>query len=483
MQTLRELFHTRSETIPVLLASRRAWFHRAAIVLVCVLGLTAGALAQEPPTEGIPETPVPRDTFFQHSNSTKWWISGQANFIFQAHDDFYAAYSGTNSFTNTSESALSRVLTLYTGYQFTPRTAIYFDLEETGGGGLSAALGLAGFVNLDVVRNPSLSQAPYIARLIFEQVIPFSSEKIESERTPLSLQTELPVRALAIRFGKFALADYFDNNVGGTDSHYQFLNWTADNNGSWDYAADTRGYTVGLMFDYEDRNWGIRFAEALMPKVANGINLDANLSNSRAENVELELRYPLFRNRHTTLRLLNYVNHGNMGDYSQAVALYLNHVTPTPKVTDTEVPGTVKYGFGVNLEQELSTDVFGFARWGWADGKKESFCYTEVESTLEAGVYAKGSRWHRKLDRAGAVFVSNGISAAHQSYFANGGLGFLLGDGGLTYGRETIVEAFYDAHIWRGAYVSFDLQHVNNPGYNQVRGPVSVPGLRLHLEF
>ena len=88
-----------------------------------------------------------------------------------------------------------------------------------------------------------------------------------------------------------------------------------------------------------------------------------------------------------------------------------------------------------------------------------------------------------KLDRAGAVFVSNGISAAHQSYFANGGLGFLLGDGGLTYGRETIVEAFYDAHIWRGAYVSFDLQHVNNPGYNQVRGPVSVPGLRLHLEF
>jgi hypothetical protein len=66
---------------------------------------------------------------------------------------------------------------------------------------------------------------------------------------------------------------------------------------------------------------------------------------------------------------------------------------------------------------------------------------------------------------------------------AHGGLGFLLGDGALTYGRETIEEAFYDAHIWRGAYFSFDLQHVNNPGYNQVRGPVTVPSLRLHLEF
>jgi high affinity Mn2+ porin len=430
-----------------------------------------------------PEAPAPLDTFFEHSNTAKWWISGQANFIFQAHADFYAQYSGANSFANPGEHALSRVMTLFTGYEFTPRTAVYLDVEEAGGGGLSSALGIAGFVNLDVVRNPSLSQLPYIARLMIQQIIPLSSEKIESERTPLSLQTELPMRSLAIRFGKFALADFFDNNVGGTDSHYQFLNWTADNNGAWDYAADTRGYTVGLMFDYEDRNWGLRFAEALMPKVANGPNLDANLSNSRAENVELELRYPLVRNRHTTLRLLNYVNHGNMGDYSQAVKLYLDHETPTPDVVATRVPGTVKYGFGINLEQELGNDLFAFARWGWADGKKESFCYTEVESTFEVGVYSKGSQWHRTLDRGGAVFISHGISAAHQSYLANGGLGFLLGDGGLTYGRETIEEAFYDAHIWRGAYFSFDLQHVNNPGYNQVRGPVTVPGLRLHLEF
>lgn len=430
-----------------------------------------------------PDSSAPRDTFIEHSNTTKWWVSGQANFVFQAHADFYAAYSGSNSFQNAGENANSRVMTLFTGYEFTPHTAVYLDVEEAGGGGLSNALGIAGFVNLDVVRNPSLSQLPYIGRLMIQQIISFSAERIESERTPLSLQTEMPVKSLAIRFGKFALADFFDNNVGGTDSHYQFLNWTADNNAAWDYAADTRGYTVGLMLDYEDRNWGIRFAEALMPRVANGPNLDANLSNSRAENVELELRPTLFKNRHTTLRLLNYINHGDMGDYSQAVKLYLNHVTPTPDVIVTRVPGTMKYGFGINLEQELANDAFAFARWGWADGKKESFCYTEAESTIEAGVYAKGMRWHRTLDRAGAVFISNGISAAHQSYLANGGLGFLLGDGGLTYGRETIEEAFYDAHVWRGAYFSFDLQHVNNPGYNQVRGPVTVPGLRLHLEF
>jgi len=451
---------------------------------ICIAFLTAATWAQS----GTSDTPAPDtadvpDTFFPHSNTAKWWISGQANFIFQAHGTFYSQYSGANSFTSPTEHALSRVMTLFTGYEFTPNTALYFDLEETGGSGLSAALGLAGFVNLDVVRNPSLGQQPYVGRLMIQHIIPLSTEKIESERTPLSLQTEVPVRSLSIRFGKFSLADFFDNNVGGTDSLYQFLNWTTDNNAAWDYAADTRGYTVGLMFDYEDRNWGVRFAEALMPKVANGINLDANLSNSRAENVELELRYPLIRNRHTTLRLLNYVNHGNMGDYSVAVRLYLNHVTPTPNVVATRIPGTVKYGFGLNLEQELGNDLFAFARWGWADGKKESFCYTEAESTIEAGVYAKGTRWGRTLDRMGAVFASNGISAAHHSYLANGGLGFLLGDSGLTYGRETIEEAFYDTHLWRGAFVSADLQYVNNPGYNRVRGPVAVPGLRLHLEF
>ena len=86
-------------------------------------------------------------------------------------------------------------------------------------------------------------------------------------------------------------------------------------------------------------------------------------------------------------------------------------------------------------------------------------------------------------DRAGVVFVANGITAAHQQYLALGGLGFLLGDGGLTYGPEKIFEGFYTAHLWRGFYASFDLQHINNPGYNQVRGPVTVPGLRFHTGF
>ena len=454
-------------------------------VLLAGFFLTGAGLAQDAPPAPEPQPPVPdpKATFFEHSNTSKWWFSGQANFVFQTHGDFYAQYSGTNSLKNYAEHATSRVLTFYSGYEFTPDTMAYLDVEEAGWGGISGALGLAGFTNLDVVRNPSLGAQPYIARLMIQQIIPLSKEKMEVERTALSLATQVPVRRLDIRFGKFSLADFFDLNVGGADSHYQFLNWVIANNGAWDYAADTRGYTVGAIFDYEDRNWGLRFAEALMPKVANGPNLDADVARARAENIELELRPKLFKNKDTTLRILNYVNHANMGNYEVAIQQYLEHMTSTPDVVATRVQGTVKYGFGFNFEQEVSNDIWAFGRWGWNEGKHESFAYTEDNEGVEIGVYVKGTRWRRSLDRTGAAFVSSGISAAHAAYLADGGLGFLLGDGGLTYGRETIEEAFYTAHVWRGIFVAFDFQHINNPGYNQVRGPVTVPGLRLHLEF
>jgi carbohydrate-selective porin OprB len=128
-------------------------------------------------------------------------------------------------------------------------------------------------------------------------------------------------------------------------------------------------------------------------------------------------------------------------------------------------------------------NVTAFARWGWDDGKTESFAYTEVDSTFAEGVVVNGARWHRKQDRGGVAFVSNGIKKDHQIYLADGGTGFLLGDGRLNYGRENILESYYTAHVWRGIYVAPGVQYIVNPGYNRDRGPVVVPTLRLHGEF
>jgi high affinity Mn2+ porin len=446
------------------------------------------APADQAPTQPAPapaEDSSPSDpaTLFPHSESSRFWISGQVNIITQWHPAFHSPYQGPNSLSPEAQDASSRVLTLLTGLRINDKTEFLFDVQETGGHGIGEALGLAGFTNLDEVRNPLLSKAPYVARLMWHQIIPLSGEKSAAERTPLSLFTELPVRRLEIRFGKFSLVDFFDVNTYGSDNNFQFMNWTLDNNGAYDYAADTRGYTYAAMVEYDDRHWAVRFAEALMPKVANGINLDADLGRAHSENAEFELHHSFVAHREAVVRLLGYANHANMGVYSVAIANFLAGNTPKPDITAHPLQTTTKYGFGVNVEQPL-TDWLGlFARWGWNEGQHESFAYTEVDETEQVGAGAQGTKWKRKLDRAGLAFISNGISRDHQQYLALGGLGFVLGDGNLNYGRENIVETYYTLHVWRGIFTSFDAQYITNPGYNRDRGPVFAPALRLHVEF
>jgi high affinity Mn2+ porin len=461
--------------------------------MVAISGWATSALAQ---TADIPQNPdngAARDsdqtaddpiaTMFTHSQTARYWISGQDNIIFQWHPSFSAKYSGPHSFATGANNATSNVSTLFLGYQLRSTTEVFLHIEEASGGGLSDGLGLAGFTNLDVVRNPVLSKAPYVARVMIRQIIPLSTETVEAERGPWALATSLPARRLELRAGKFGMNDFFDTNAVGSDSHFQFMNWAVDDNGAYDYAADTRGYTYAVMAGYYDRNWSVRFGESLMPKVANGIDLVWNLRRARAENLELELHPKFGAHRGTTIRLLSFVNHANMGVYRDAVNNFLAGKTPVPEITAHPLQTTMKYGFGLNLEQDFAHHLRGYARWGWNEGQHESYAYTEVDETVQVGGDLAGYAWRRRLDKVGAVFVSNGICADHQHYLALGGLGFLLGDGALNYGRENIFESYYTAHIWRGIFAGPDLQHINNPGYNRDRGPVLVAGLRFHLEF
>jgi high affinity Mn2+ porin len=280
-----------------------------------------------------------------------------------------------------------------------------------------------------------------------------------------------------------SLADYFDTNSVGSDSHLQFLNWTAVNNGAYDYAADTRGYTVAAMAEYHQEHWSARFAEALMPKVANGPRLDFNLRRARSEDMELEFRPELLKEKHTVVRLLSYVNHANMGSYREAIQAFLAGIDARPTIEAHRRQGRIKYGFGLNAEQEVTKTIRVFGRLGWNEGENESFAYTEVDQAIEFGADYRLERWRRPSDKVGVAFMSNAISRLHQLYLALGGTGFLLGDGRLDYAREDILESYYTAHLWRGVYVSPNLQWVVHPGYNKDRGPVIVPGLRLHLEL
>jgi hypothetical protein len=426
------------------------------------------------------------ETVFPHTLTERYWISGQANVILQGHGAFRARYNGPNSLTNWAQNATTHLLTLYTGYELSQTTEVFADIEDATGNGISDTVGLAGFVNLDAVRvreDVPEKNDPYLAQLMLRQIIPLTNERVSVSRDELDLATSVPARRLELRAGKMDLTDFFDVNDYGSDSNLQFLNWTIDDNGAYDVASNTRGYTEAVIVEYDDPSRAARFAEALMPKVANSAFLDADLARSRAENLELQATGQHILHRDGTVRLLGYLNHGNMGNYREANAEFLAGETATPDIIATRREGRHRYGFGLNMEQEVRKDVGVFARLGWSDGHNETYCYTEDDRTVQIGGLAMGDAWRRSSDRAGLAFVANGIVASHQQYLALGGVGFLLGDGGLTYGPEKIVETFYTAHLWRGFFVSYDFQHINDPGYNQARGPVAVSAFRFHTDF
>jgi hypothetical protein len=427
-----------------------------------------------------------------HSENARYWISGQVNSIFQMHGHFHSPYEGPNSLVDDFETKASEVATLYLGYQLFPNSLYNTDLivnfENAGGRGISEELGLAGETNVDVVRDPTLGLGPYLARGEIHQIVGLTDEMTDQDRGPFALASKVPVRRFEIRLGKMSLADVFDLNSVGSDSHLQFANWTIVNNGAWDYAADTRGYTFAGILEYDDRIWSARYAIAVMPTVANGADLDWALRRASAQNWEFEVRKGLFAEwlnpkREGAVRVLSYVNHAHMGDFRESVDQYLNGQVVTPDITETRKFGAVKYGFGLNTEQEVTDSLRLFARFGWNEDQHESFVYTEVGQTILFGGDYNGHCWHRLNDKVGVAFVSNAIKRDHQNYLHYGGLGFLLGDGNLRYGREDILEWYYNAHLWRGLFAMVGGTQIAHPGYNTDRGPVYVTTVRAHIDF
>ncbi len=451
-----------------------------ASLMAAALLLTAPHAAADRAPE--PAKPPPEVTFFDH-DAAPFWFSGEVNSIFQYKQPMRSPYSGVNSLRGDGEYAISGLFTAFFAYAPFRVTELIADAELAAGGGISQAVGLAGYTNLDVVRNPTLSHEPYLARVQIHQLIPLSRRWVENpERGPLSSFAMVPRHRLELRAGKLGTPDTFDLNPAGSDSHMQFMNWSVDNNGAYDYAADTRGYTYGAVVEYKGPIFEARYGLMLMPKVANGLDVDWDILHSRGDNLELMAKYGP-DGWAGALRLTGFWNHANMGSYREAIDAFIGGADPSPDITAHRQPARTKAGFGVNVIQELAGVARLFARGGWNDGKNETFAYTEIDDTVEVGADLAGKRWHRPHDRTGIAFVSNGISELHREYLRLGGLGFLLGDGTLDYARELVIEHYYTAHVWRGAFAAGDVQFISNPGYNHARGPACVLSLRGRLAF
>jgi high affinity Mn2+ porin len=411
----------------------------------------------------------------------RWNLFYQATSIGQYHGTFRSPYEGTRSLFNYPERDVSLTTTLFLGLRLAKNTQLYFDPEIAGGRGFSGVDGIANFTNGELPRVASAAPKPYLARLYISHDFGFGDAKEQISSDVNQLAGQRPMTRYTITAGRFTVTDFFDNNRYTHDPRTQFMGWGVMYNGAWDYPADVRGYTWGWVHEFHTKSWSVRYGSAAEPRVANGLRFDRRLLRDRGDTFEEEVRYNA-ADHPGTIRAMEYLNHTNSGNYADAIRL-ADQTGGVPDVTATRRVGTLKYGFGVNLEQELTKDIGIFTRLGWNDGKTESFAFTAIDRLASGGVSITGTRWRRPFDTVATALTVSGLSGVHAVYLARGGLDFLIGDGKLNYGPEYVFESYYSARLFPGFFATFDLQRVANPAFNQDRGPVWVPSIRLHIAF
>jgi hypothetical protein len=413
-----------------------------------------------------------------------WVLGAQINYIAQYLLPLRSPYAGSNSLWPHGDREMSQAYGVYVGGRIGTGLQAYLDVEWIAGTGISNTTGLGGPTDGDVLRQGSvdLPKTPYVARAFLRYVVPLGGPGVDTlaaapDQGPLVASS----RRLELTAGKLAVTDLIDVNRYAGSTRLQFANWALFQNSAWDYAADTRGYSVGVAAAWIERRWSLRAASFLMPTFANGNILDWDVAHARGDEVELTLGPT---NAGTVVRVMGFLNHGRMGRYAAAI-LAAQQTGKPPDIVKDDAPGRTKYGVGVNLEHPLADSgrTGLFARLGWSDGKNEDFVFTEVERHASVGIQICGARWWRGLDLLGIALVDHGLSSVHREYLALGGSGFLLGDGRLSYGHERILEAYYRIQLGKYVQVSPDLQQIWNPGYNRDRGPATVLGLRLNVRY
>jgi high affinity Mn2+ porin len=437
----------------------------------------ADAKDKKDSTNGEKETSKPADD--KEKEAAEPWYSAhaQATMVTQDHSRFHSPYQGANSLLPVESSATSITGTLFLDFRLWEGGELVFNPEMSGGRGLSNVLGVAGFPNGEITRVGVVEPTPYFARLFVRQTFPLGDEREKVDDAVNQITGTRPVDRFTVVVGKLAATDWVDDNRYSHDPRTQFLDWALMYNGAWDYPANVRGYTYGIGLEYNTAHWAWRYGVFAEPSIANGAPLDPHILKAQGQVMELEERYKLW-DKPGKVRFLAYLNHAHMGNYDDALAL----MPVNPDITSTEAY-RYKYGFGLNIEQELTKDLGLFSRLGWNDGHSESWAFTEIDRTGALGLLLKGTCWRRPNDQLGVAGVVNGLSGPHRAYLAAGGLGFILGDGQLSYDPETILETFYNFTIRQGIVVTADCQEIFNPADNTARGPVFVGSLRVHLEY
>ncbi|HZZ58593.1 MAG TPA: carbohydrate porin [Opitutaceae bacterium] len=407
-----------------------------------------------------------------------WTIHFQATGVEQWHYAFPSPYAGPNSLEGTTtEDEHTWTATLFLGRALWPGAAIFYNPEETQGNGLSGTEGVAAFPNGEATRAGSATPLYDTARLYLQQVIPLTGETQPQDDDDNTLAGPVATRRLTFYLGRYAVTDFFETNAYSDDPRTQFLNWALMYDGAYDYPADTKGYTDGFTATLTYPSFTLSYGIFMEPLYANGLKLDPHFDRAYGQILEWDQKYT-WGGWAGNLRSFVYLNRADMGSYSEAIA---------DPAADLNIELTrayrSKYGAGLSWDQEIAPDLGAFLRASWDDGHTESWAFSEIDQSASAGLSADGKAWGRAGDTFGLAGIVDGLSPAHREYLADGGIGFIIGDGRLDYGPEEILETYYSWKVCRWLWLSPDYQYVEHPAYNRDRGGVAIYAVRAHLHF
>ncbi len=433
-----------------------------------------------------------------------WNFHAQTTIIDDFQPGFGALYSGPNSLGTARDREGTITADLFLGAPLWQGAEFHGDLLLWQGFGLSNSFGLEAFPNADAYKAGSESPRFMFSHFFVRQTIGLGGEQEDVADGQFTLPGKRDVSRLTITAGKLNMAELFDQNTYNHDPHTQFMSW-ASTMLTWDYPADTIGYTTGLAFDLNQPNWAVRYGWFQLPSLPNGFTSDDRIFMYPVEpgevtsdgdfwkewgmTTEIERRWRI-DDHPGAIRLQAWVDHGLLASFNAATTLLVASPPPanTPPGAEITIPGAAfsyrsKYGFGVNWEQEIAKNVGTFGRVGWQDGETAAAAFSDVDWTVQLGVSVKGGAWHRPNDTFGLLGNLAGASSDQQAFLKAGGTGILNGDGNLTYACEKSLETYYDFGIAAGCRLAFDYQFFADPAFNSDRGPVNVFGARLHWEY
>lgn len=409
---------------------------------------------------------------------TNWAIHGQSTFVEQYAAPFKAPYSGPNSLTpNIGRETWDA--TAYLGLRLWEGAEAWFNPEVDQGFGLSNTLGVAGFLSGEAYKKGANYPYARVQRAFVRQTINLGGETQKVDEGINQFAGSQSANRIVLTVGKFSVGDIFDTNKYAHDARSDFLNWSVIDAGTFDYAADAWGYTLGAAAEWYQGNWTVRGGMFDLSVVPNSTDLDPDFSQFQWVG-EIEHRHELW-GQPGKVAITGFLSRARMGNFQDAINLA--NLTGTPADIAAVRQYQSRGGVSLNVEQQIVPDVGFFARAGWADGNVEPYAFTDIDRTVSGGLSVSGNKWGRPDDTFGLAGVVNMITKEHQEFLNAGGLGILVGDGQLPHpGPEQILETYYSLPM-SFFKLTFDYQLVVNPGYNRDRGPVSVFATRVHTQF